>query len=227
MYNFLLVFYTIKLFTFLFFLLIFYMTVYSIKRLTYFNTAIYNIFWCLSTDMKTVCLPYFYMTAYITLAFFFILYDGLYYTCFFVYFIWRLILHLFFYLFYMTVDITLVFFFILYDGLYYTCFFVYFIWRLICVNALCSLWCLAGISYNDWGVLYSFDVHPSKRLERWSMAWRLVLKVAAWKVEMTIRWWHPFLQRLYGEEYPKRLPFHPWWLHTFHTYNYWFVSAYY
>ena len=187
MYNFLLVFYTIKLFTFLFFLLIFYMTVYSIKRLTYFNTAIYNIFWCLSTDMKTVCLPYFYMTAYITLAFFFILYDGLYYTC----------------------------------------FFVYFIWRLICVNALCSLWCLAGISYNDWGVLYSFDVHPSKRLERWSMAWRLVLKVAAWKVEMTIRWWHPFLQRLYGEEYPKRLPFHPWWLHTFHTYNYWFVSAYY
>jgi len=213
MYNFLLVFYTIKLFTFLFFLLIFYMTVYSIKRLTYFNTAIYNIFGVYRRIWKRfvyhifiwrlilhLFFSLFYMTVYITLVFLFILYDGWYYTC---------------------------FFFILYDGLYYTCFFVYFIWRLICVNALCSLWCLAGISYNDWGVLYSFDVHPSKRLERWSMAWRLVLKVAAWKVEMTIRWWHPFLQRLYGEEYPKRLPFHPWWLHTFHTYNYWFVSAYY
>ena len=124
MYNFLLVFYTIKLFTFLFFLLIFYMTVYSIKRLTYFNTAIYNIFGVYRRIWKR-----------------------------FVYhiFIWRLILHLLFSLFYMTVYITLVFLFILYDGWYVLTLYVPFDVWLVFLTTIGGYYILLMFTHqSDW-----------------------------------------------------------------------------
>jgi len=183
MYNFLLVFYTIKLFTFLFFLLIFYMTVYSIKRLTYFNTAIYNIFGVYRRIWKRfvyhifiwrlilhLLFSLFYMTVYITLVFLFILYDGWYYTCFFIYFIWRLILHLFFSLFYMTVYITLVFLFILYDG-----------WYVLTLYVPFDVWLVFLTTIGGYYILLMFTHQSDWSGGQWLEGWFWRLPHGKWK----------------------------------------------